>query len=204
MKDQAKLRKILEYKSIAVVGFSPREERPSNYVSMYMQKNGYLITPVNPGHQHIGNLKCYPSLESIDHPIDIVNIFRKSEFVYDIVKSSIFINAKAVWMQDSVYDKRAERLAIEKGIMVVMDDCILRQHKILKEKVNINSDLKKRYERDGYAVVKNVVDKEIADEIKSHINWLVKKYPDTRPEAFHHDMLIRDPFIHHLLHQKKF
>ena len=134
MKDPAKLRKILEYKSIAVVGFSPREERPSNYVSMYMQKNGYLITPVNPGYQHIGNLKCYPSLESIDHPIDIVNIFRKSEFVYDIVKSSIFINAKAVWMQDSVYDKRAERLAIEKGMMVVMDDCILRQHKILKEK----------------------------------------------------------------------
>ena len=134
MKDQAKIRKILEYKSIAVVGFSPKEERPSNYVSMYMQKNGYLITPVNPGHQLIGNLKCYPSLESIDHPIDIVNVFRRSEFVYDIVKSSIFINAKAVWMQDSVYDKRAERLAIEKDIMVVMDDCIFRQHKILKEK----------------------------------------------------------------------
>ena len=90
MKDQAEIRRILEYKSIAVVGFSPKEERPSNYVSMYMQKNGYLITPVNPGHQHIGNLKCYPSLESIDHPIDIVNVFRKSEFVYDIVKSSIF------------------------------------------------------------------------------------------------------------------
>ena len=134
MIDQAKIRKILEYKSIAVVGFSPKEERPSNYVSMYMQKNGYLITPVNPGHQYIGNLKCYPSLESIDHPIDIVNIFRRSEFVYNIVKSSIFINAKAIWMQDSVYDKMAERLAIEKGIMVVMDDCILRQHKIFKGK----------------------------------------------------------------------
>jgi len=111
-----------------------KKNDPSNYVSMYMQKNGYLITPVNPGYQHIGNLKCYPNLESIDHPIDIVNVFRRSEFVYDIVKSSIFINAKAVWMQDSVYDKRAERLAIEKGIKVVMDDCILRQHKILKEK----------------------------------------------------------------------
>jgi len=134
MKDQTKIKRILEYKSIAVVGFSPKEERPSNYVSMYMQKNGYLITPVNPGHQYIGNLKCYPNLESIDHPIDIVNIFRRSEFVYNIVKSSIFINAKAIWMQDSVYDKMAERLAIEKGIMVVMDDCILRQHKILKEK----------------------------------------------------------------------
>mgnify|MGYP005713544153 FL=1 len=134
MKDQTKINKILEYKSIAVVGFSPKEERPSNYVSMYMQKNGYLITPVNPGHQYIGNLKCYPNLESIDHPIDIVNIFRRSEFVYNIVKSSIFINAKAIWMQDSVYDKMAERLAIEKGIMVVMDDCILRQHKIFKGK----------------------------------------------------------------------
>ena len=132
MKDQAKIRKVFEYKSIAVVGFSPKEERPSNYVSMYMQKNGYLITPVNPGHQYIGNLKCYPNLESIDHPIDIVNIFRRSEFVYNIVKSSIFINAKAIWMQDSVYDKMAERLAIEKGIMVVMDDCILRQHKIFR------------------------------------------------------------------------
>ena len=132
MKDQTKINKILEYKSIAVVGFSPKEERPSNYVSMYMQKNGYLITPVNPGHQYIGNLKCYPNLESVDHPIDIVNIFRRSEFVYNIVKSSIFINAKAIWMQDSVYDKMAERLAIEKGIMVVMDDCILRQHKIFR------------------------------------------------------------------------
>tara|TARA_Y100001978_G_C23424755_1_gene305462 strand:+ start:56 stop:460 length:405 start_codon:yes stop_codon:yes gene_type:complete len=134
VKYQSKIKKILDYKSIAVVGFSPKEERPSNYVSMYMQKNGYLITPVNPGHQHIDNLKCYPNLESIDHPIDIVNIFRRSEYVYDIVKSSIFINAKAVWMQDSVYDKMAESLAIEKGIMVVMDDCILRQHKIFKGK----------------------------------------------------------------------
>ena len=134
MKYQSKIKKILDYRSIAVVGFSPKEERPSNYVSIYMQKNGYLITPVNPGHQHIGNLKCYPNLESIDHPIDIVNIFRRSEYVYDIVKSSIFINAKAVWMQDSVYDKMAERLAIKKGIMVVMDDCILRQHKIFKGK----------------------------------------------------------------------
>ena len=132
MKDQTKIKRILEHKSIAVVGFSPKEERPSNYVSMYMQKNGYLITPVNPGHQYIGNLKSYPNLESIDHPIDIVNIFRRSEYVYNIVKSSIFINAKAIWMQDSVYDKMAERLAIEKGIMVVMDDCILRQHKIFR------------------------------------------------------------------------
>ena len=132
MKGHTKIKEILNYSSIAVVGFSPKKERPSNYVSMYMQKNGYSITPVNPGHQYIGNLKCYPNLESIDQTIDIVNIFRRSEFVYDIVKSSIFINAKAIWMQDSVYDKKAEKLAVAKGIMVVMNDCILRQHKSLK------------------------------------------------------------------------
>ena len=132
MKDHTKIKEILNYSSIAVVGFSPKEERPSNYVSMYMQKNGYSIIPVNPGHQYIGNLKCYPNLESIDQTIDIVNIFRRSEFVYDIVKSSIFINAKAIWMQDSVYDKKAEKLAVAKGIMVVMNDCILRKHKSLK------------------------------------------------------------------------
>tara|TARA_Y100000996_G_scaffold301837_1_gene239317 strand:- start:161 stop:559 length:399 start_codon:yes stop_codon:yes gene_type:complete len=132
MKDHTKIKEILNYSSIAVVGFSPKKERPSNYVSMYMQKNGYSIIPVNPGHQYIGNLKCYPNLESIDQTIDIVNIFRRSEFVYDIVKSSIFINAKAIWMQDSVYDKKAEKLAVAKGIMVVMNDCILRQHKSLK------------------------------------------------------------------------
>ena len=70
MKDQTKIKEILNFNSIAVVGFSPKKERPSNYVSMYMQKNGYSITPVNPGHQYICNLKCYPNLESINQPID--------------------------------------------------------------------------------------------------------------------------------------
>ena len=130
MKDHTKIKSILNYKSIAVVGFSPKRERPSNYVSMYMQENGYSITPVNPGHQYIGNLKCYPNLESIDQTIDIVNIFRRPEYVYDIVESSILIKAKAIWMQDFVYDEKAEELAMNKGLIVVMNDCILRQHKI--------------------------------------------------------------------------
>ena len=69
--------------------------------------------------------------------------------------------------------------------------------------MHTDSSLKEKYEHEGYAVVKNVIDQEIADEIKNHIDWLSKKHPNTRPEAFHHDMLIRDPFIHHLLHQEK-
>lgn len=69
--------------------------------------------------------------------------------------------------------------------------------------MHTDSNLKKRYEHEGYATVKNVIGQETADEIKDHIDWLSKKHPNTRPEAFHHDMLIRDPFIHHLLHQEK-
>ncbi|MFL3014902.1 MAG: phytanoyl-CoA dioxygenase family protein [Candidatus Neomarinimicrobiota bacterium] len=67
----------------------------------------------------------------------------------------------------------------------------------------MKSNLKKKYELDGYAIVKDVIDKELANEIRHHINWLCKKYPNARPEAFHHSMLINDPFIHHLLHQEK-
>tara|TARA_X000001036_G_scaffold164429_1_gene156025 strand:+ start:1987 stop:2397 length:411 start_codon:yes stop_codon:yes gene_type:complete len=130
MNGQVKIKEILKYKSIAVVGFSPKKERPSNYVSMYMKQNGYSITPVNPGHQYMDDLKCYPNLESIEHKIDIVNIFRRSEYVYDIVESSILIKAKAIWMQDTVYDEKAKELAMNKGLIVVMNDCILRQHKI--------------------------------------------------------------------------
>ena len=131
MKDQTKIKKILEYKSIAVVGFSPKEERPSNYVSMYMQKNGYLITPVNPGHKYIGNLKCYPNLESIDHPIDIVNIFRRSEYVYSIAQEAVKINAKALWLQDSVISLEAKELAEKNNMLFVMNDCLLRRHRQL-------------------------------------------------------------------------
>ena len=67
----------------------------------------------------------------------------------------------------------------------------------------IDHDLKKNYERDGYAIVRNVIDPDLAMEIENHIKWLSGKHPNTRPEAFHHDMLIHDPFIHHLLHQEK-
>jgi ectoine hydroxylase-related dioxygenase (phytanoyl-CoA dioxygenase family) len=69
--------------------------------------------------------------------------------------------------------------------------------------MTINGDLKKNYDREGYAIIKNVIEPDLAKEIEAHVKWLSKKYPTTRPEAFHHNMLIHDPFIHHLLHQKK-
>jgi len=69
--------------------------------------------------------------------------------------------------------------------------------------MTIDGDLKKNYDREGYAIIKNVIEPDLAKEIEAHVNWLSKKHPTTRPEAFHHNMLIHDPFIHHLLHQKK-
>jgi hypothetical protein len=129
MNNPADIRKILGMKTIAVVGMSPKSERPSHYVSMYMQEKGYTIIPVNPGHKEIAGLTSYPELESIPTAIDIVDIFRRSEFVPPIVESAISICAKAVWMQDTVIHEEAAEKARKNGLLVVMDDCLLRQHR---------------------------------------------------------------------------
>ena len=123
------IRKILDFRTIAVIGMSPKPERPSHYVAMYMKENGYTIYPVNPGHDKIAGMVCYPDLESIPDSIDVVNIFRRSEFVPLIVDSAITIGAKAVWMQDTVIHEESGKKAEEAGLMVVMNDCMLRKHR---------------------------------------------------------------------------
>ena len=121
----------LKLNNIAVVGMSPKQERPSHYVAMYLKENGYTIYPVNPGHDKIAGMDCYPDLESIPDSIDVVDIFRRSEFVPLIVDSAISIGAKAVWMQDTVIHEEAGKKAEDAGLLVVMDDCMLRQHRKL-------------------------------------------------------------------------
>jgi len=123
--------KILKMKTIAVVGFSPKKERPSHYVSMYMKDNGYDVIPVNPGHKEIAGMTCYPDLESIPEQVDVVDIFRRSEFVLPIVDSAIYISAKAIWMQDRVFHEDAAQKAKDAGILVIMDNCMLRQHRLM-------------------------------------------------------------------------
>ena len=131
MNNSNTIREILQLKTIAVVGMSPKPERPSHYVAMYLKEYGYTIYPVNPGHDKIAGMVCYPDLESIPDPIDVVNIFRRSEFVPLIVDSAITIGAKAVWMQDTVIHEEASKKAEEAGLMVVMNDCMLRKHRQL-------------------------------------------------------------------------
>ena len=86
--------KIFSMQTIAVVGMSPKPERPSHYVSMYMKDQGYNIIPVNPGHNEIAGIKCYPSLSEISEPVDVVDVFRRSEFILPIAESAINIKAK--------------------------------------------------------------------------------------------------------------
>ena len=131
MNDSNTIREILKLKTIAVVGMSPKQERPSHYVAMYLKENGYTIYPVNPGHDKIAGMDCYPDLESIPDSIDVVDIFRRSEFAPLIVDSTIAISAKAVWMQDTVIHEEAGKKAEEAGLLVVMNDCMLRQHQKL-------------------------------------------------------------------------
>ena len=129
MRDIEIISKIFAMRTIAVVGMSPRLERPSHYVSQYMSENGYNIIPVNPGHRQILHRKSYPTILDIGEPIDIVNVFRRSEYVLPIIKDAIKINAKAIWLQDGVISHDGEKLAKENDILFIMNDCLLRRHR---------------------------------------------------------------------------
>jgi hypothetical protein len=115
-------------KTIAVVGLSPKESRPSNMVARYLIEAGYTVIPVNPGQEEILGLDCYPDLASIPTPVDIVNIFRRSEDVPPIVAEAIAIGARMVWMQEGVIHAEAARNAKAAGLVVVMDRCIKTVH----------------------------------------------------------------------------
>lgn len=118
---------------IAVVGLSPKENRPSNEVSRYLLSAGYTIYPVNPGHAKILGQTCYAELPAVPFPIDVVDIFRRSEDVLPIVEQALRLDPlpKAIWMQQGVINEPAAQLAREKGIFVIMDRCIKIDHQNL-------------------------------------------------------------------------
>lgn len=116
-------------KTIAVVGLSGSPLRPSHGVSAYMQAQGYRIIPVNPQIQEALGEKSYSSLLEVPERIDIVNIFRRPEFVDKIVDQAIQLKIPAVWMQEEVINQRAAEKAQKAGLFVVMDLCILKEHR---------------------------------------------------------------------------
>ena len=120
-----------EYKNIAIVGLSPKTNRPSNQVARYLIEAGYNIIPVNPGHEEILGLKCYPDLESVSEPVDIVDVFRRSEDVPPVVESAIKIAAKVIWMQQGIINEEAASRARKAGLTVIMDRCLKVDHRDL-------------------------------------------------------------------------
>ncbi len=115
-------------KHIAVVGLSPKPERPSNLVARYLIDKGYAVIPVNPGHRQILGLHCFPDLASVPAAIDIVDIFRRKEDIPAIVDQAITAGAGAVWMQLGLSHDAAARSAVQAGLAVVMDRCIKIEH----------------------------------------------------------------------------
>ncbi len=108
--------------TIAVVGLSPNPDRPSHYVAKYLQEQGYRIIPVNPLIDEVLGEKSYPDLKSVPEPIDMVDIFRRSELVRPIVDEAIAIGARYIWMQDDVQDEAAAARARAAGMSVVMNN----------------------------------------------------------------------------------
>ncbi len=122
--DPAVAKKILEtYKTFAIVGCSANPARPSNSVATFLIANGYEVIPVNPNERECFGNECYPDLRSIPAPVDVVDIFRRSEFAGAHVDEAIEIGARAVWMQLGVVDEAAAERGRTAGLRVVMDRC---------------------------------------------------------------------------------
>jgi uncharacterized protein len=116
-------------KTIAVIGLSADPKRASHGVSAYMQTHGYRIIPVNPHIEESLGEKAYASVLDVPEKIDIVNIFRRPEFVEAVVDQAIQLKVPAIWMQEDVIHERAAEKARKAGIFVVMDRCILKEHR---------------------------------------------------------------------------
>ena len=115
-------------RTIAVVGLSANPRRPSHGVARYLQRAGYRIIPVNPNVAEVLGERAYATLSELPGPVDVVEVFRRSEFAGAIVDEAIAIGAGAVWLQDGVVDEAAAERARAAGLDVVMDDCMMRRH----------------------------------------------------------------------------
>lgn len=115
-------------RTIAIVGLSPNELRPSNYVGFYLKRHGYNIVPVNPRAERILGEKSYPSLLDIPFPVDVVDVFRAPDAVPEIAREAVQIGAKALWLQFDVISFEGAEIACAAGLDVVMDRCLKIEH----------------------------------------------------------------------------
>ncbi len=120
--------------TIAIVGLSPKPERPSHQIALYLREAGYRIVPVNPGHDTILDERSYPTLAAAaaEHAIDVVDVFRRSEFAGAVVVAAIAVRPRLIWLQRGVVDEAAEQRAAAAGIPFVMDRCLMVDHRLLE------------------------------------------------------------------------
>jgi len=128
----SRLKEIYKFKNIAVVGMSPTEGKPANYVPKYLIEKGYDVIPVNPVYDSILGRKSYPKVSDIPHLVDIVDIFRKSEDILPITRDVIHKQGiKVLWMQLGIHNQEARENAEKNGLEVIFNRCILREHQRL-------------------------------------------------------------------------
>lgn len=125
------IKQIFSLKNVAVIGMSKHQEKAAHYVPKYLSQNGYNIMPVNPTADEILHKKCYPSVEDIPEPIDIVDVFRPSDQVLPVVQQAIKKKPKVIWLQEGIHNVEAENLARKEGIQVVFNRCMLAEHQRL-------------------------------------------------------------------------
>ena len=122
---------ILKMKKVAVVGMSKNPDKAAHYVPKYLHENGFNITPVNPTADEILEKKCFKEINDVYDAIDIIDIFRPSDQVLQIIKDAIKKNPKVIWLQEGIHNEEAEQLARDAGIDVVYNRCMLAEHQRL-------------------------------------------------------------------------
>ena len=125
---EEKVRTVLAMETIAIVGMSPQEDRPSFRVGKYLLEHGYDVIPVRPGGGEILGRSVVASLREIGRPVDIVDVFRRSEDCEPIARDAVAIGAKVLWLQEEVESFVAEKIAMDAGLLFVMDTCIKKMH----------------------------------------------------------------------------
>jgi predicted CoA-binding protein len=126
--ESAAVDRMLQANRIAVVGLSDDPTRPSHGIAGYLIEHGYDVIGVNPTHQTVFGRKCYARLADVPGPIDLVNVFRRSEFCADVTRDAIAVGAKGVWLQSGIRNEEARQLAEAAGIDFVQDRCIMVEH----------------------------------------------------------------------------
>jgi len=125
------IKDIFTLKKIAVIGMSKHSIKAAHFVPKYLSEQGFDITPINPTTNEILGKKCYPDISSVQHSIDIVDIFRPSEQVLSVIPDAIKKKPKVIWLQEGIHNAEAEKLAMKEGIIVIFNRCMLAEHKRL-------------------------------------------------------------------------